>query len=78
MKEVSHYLGNTPAVCRSSYVDPRIVDRYQAGVTISGVVERLAVASPSGRDPLTKLDATEAAVLELLDEAPPVETRAAS
>ena len=22
MKEVSHYLGNTPAVCRSSYVDP--------------------------------------------------------
>lgn len=28
MKEVAHYLGNTPAVVRSSYVDPRVVDRY--------------------------------------------------
>ena len=31
-QEVAHYLGNTPAVCRSSYVDPRVVDHYQAGL----------------------------------------------
>src|SRR5207253_8715264 len=35
MKTVSDYLGNTPAVCRASYVDPRVIDRYHAGVTIA-------------------------------------------
>ena len=27
VKEVSYYLGNTPAVCRASYIDPRVFDR---------------------------------------------------
>jgi DNA topoisomerase IB len=31
VKEVAHYLGNTPAVCRSSYIDPRVFDRYRSG-----------------------------------------------
>ena len=39
---VAAYLGNTPAVCRASYVDPRVIDRYHAGVTIAATVERLA------------------------------------
>src|SRR3954467_4837572 len=26
IKEVARYLGNTPAVCRSSYIDPRVFD----------------------------------------------------
>jgi DNA topoisomerase IB len=34
VKEVAHYLGNTPAVCRASYIDPRIIDAYQGGVII--------------------------------------------
>src|SRR5581483_4518229 len=34
VQEVSHYLGNTPAVCRASYIDPRVFDRYLAGTTI--------------------------------------------
>jgi DNA topoisomerase IB len=42
IQEVSHYLGNTPAVCRASYVDPRVIDRYESGVTIAPVMERLA------------------------------------
>jgi DNA topoisomerase IB len=33
--EVAHYLGNTPAVARASYVDSRVIDRYLAGETIS-------------------------------------------
>jgi DNA topoisomerase IB len=33
--EVSRYLGNTPAVCRRSYVDPRVFDRFRDGRTIS-------------------------------------------
>ncbi len=35
MKQVSSYLGNTPSVARKSYVDPRLVDLFNDGVTIS-------------------------------------------
>ena len=35
MKEVAGYLGNTPAVARTSYVDPRVIDLFNDGVTIS-------------------------------------------
>ncbi len=31
---VAAALGNTPAVCRRSYIDPRVFDRYRDGVTI--------------------------------------------
>jgi DNA topoisomerase-1 len=68
VQEVSRYLGNTPAVCRASYIDPRVFDRYQAGVTIGGVVDALgeqgAVEAP------TSQSVVEAAVLDLLEEEP--------
>lgn len=41
VKEVAHYLGNTPAVARASYIDPRVFDRYQDGLTIAGVLADL-------------------------------------
>ena len=41
IKEVAHYLGNTPAVARSSYIDPRVFDRFDGGVTISGALPEL-------------------------------------
>ena len=34
VKEVAHYLGNTPAVCRASYIDPRVFDAYHGGLVI--------------------------------------------
>lgn len=34
MREVGDYLGNTPAVAKSSYVDPRVIDLFRDGVTI--------------------------------------------
>ncbi len=34
VKTVALALGNTPAVCRRSYVDPRVFDRYREGETI--------------------------------------------
>jgi DNA topoisomerase-1 len=34
VKEVAYYLGNTPAVARNSYIDPRVFDRYRDGQTI--------------------------------------------
>jgi DNA topoisomerase I len=44
MKEVSQELGNTPAVARASYVDPRLIDGYAQGKTISAAVKRAAKA----------------------------------
>lgn len=40
MKEVSSFLGNTPALARTSYVDPRVVDAYQRGKTIAKATRR--------------------------------------
>lgn len=34
MKDVSSYLGNTPTVARKSYVDPRLIDLFNDGITI--------------------------------------------
>ncbi|HWC07807.1 MAG TPA: DNA topoisomerase IB [Solirubrobacterales bacterium] len=34
VKRVAERLGNTPAVCRRSYIDPRVFDRFRNGVTI--------------------------------------------
>jgi DNA topoisomerase I len=34
VREVSEVLGNTPAVARRAYIDPRVFDRYLAGSTI--------------------------------------------
>ena len=35
VRDVSAILGNTPAVARRSYIDPRVIDRYLAGHTVS-------------------------------------------
>ena len=40
MKEVSSFLGNTPTLARSSYVDPRVIAAYESGQTIQGVTRR--------------------------------------
>ena len=35
IKEVAQHLGNTPAVCRSAYVDPRTIESFNRGETIA-------------------------------------------
>jgi DNA topoisomerase-1 len=60
MKEVAEFLGNTPALARSSYVDPRVVDAYEEGRTIRSAVRR-KVRSPDERQAVL-----ERAVLRLL------------
>lgn len=40
MREVAAELGNTPAVARGSYVDPRVVTGYERGVTIAAATRR--------------------------------------
>lgn len=42
MKEVAEELGNTAAVARSSYVDPRVVQGYEEGLTITPAARRAA------------------------------------
>jgi DNA topoisomerase-1 len=65
VKEVAYYLGNTPAVCRASYIDPRVFDRYRDGVTIGGALDRLGDVDFG--EPATQ-GAVEEAVLDLLEE----------
>jgi DNA topoisomerase I len=64
IKEVSRYLGNTPAVARASYIDPRVFDRYDGGRTISGVFDDFAEDTGAWPDVQPKV---EEAVLDLLE-----------
>ena len=64
VKEVAGYLGNTPAVARASYIDPRVFDRFEGGLTIGGVIE-LGEAGDEG-DVGAIHGAAEEAVLDLL------------
>jgi DNA topoisomerase I len=68
IKTVAAYLGNTPAVCRASYVDPRVIDRYQAGLTIGETLAALPAGEPDLAKPRVRTK-IESAVLELLAEA---------
>lgn len=65
IKETAHYLGNTPAVCRASYIDPRIFDAYNAGLVLDQRV--LHEAAEPGLIP-TQHPQIERAVLDLLNE----------
>jgi DNA topoisomerase IB len=72
VKEVARFLGNTPAVCRASYIDPRIFDRFDGGLTIGGVLDRLP-EDPSDWPEIQR--PIEEAVLDLIDrrESPAIE-----
>jgi DNA topoisomerase I len=60
MKQVAEYLGNTPTIARNSYVDPRVIDRYESGETIA------AVLAKRYKTPADRQLALERAVLRLL------------
>jgi DNA topoisomerase I len=66
VKEVAHYLGNTPAVCRASYIDPRVFDRYRSGLTIAGALEQLGQVDEPGEP--AHQGPIEEAVLDLIEE----------
>ncbi|HVM25481.1 MAG TPA: hypothetical protein VM253_08795 [Candidatus Limnocylindrales bacterium] len=63
VKRVAERLGNTPAVCRSSYIHPQILDAYLDGSMLEALRRRAAEElDENGRD----LEAAEAAALGLL------------
>lgn len=45
VRDVARQLGNTPAVARSAYVDPRVIERYEDGRTVG---DELAEAGAGG------------------------------
>jgi DNA topoisomerase I len=66
VKEVAEYLGNTPAVARSSYIDPRLFDRYTSRLTIAPVLDELGDVDVLGEPAFQ--GRVEAAVLELIED----------
>ena len=64
VKTVAAYLGNTPAVARASYIDPRVFDRLRSGWTIADALS--AIGEPDLGNP-RKRARLEAAVLDLLE-----------
>jgi DNA topoisomerase IB len=64
VKEVAYYLGNTPTVARSSYIDPRVFDRFRDGEVID--YRLVAAASERNGDATAIQGPVEKAVLKLL------------
>jgi DNA topoisomerase IB len=63
VRAVAELLGNTPAVARRSYIDPRVFDRYLSGWTIAGALERIPDLDVADDRVRTKI---ERAVVDLL------------
>jgi len=66
IKGVAEYLGNTPAVARASYIDPRVFDRFLSGWTIGALMDRVGREADLADAPTRAR--IEAAVLDLLEE----------
>ena len=63
--EVAYYLGNTPAVARASYIDPRVFDRFHDGETLDTA---LVGAGGDGDEATAIQGPAEKAVLKLLED----------
>ena len=63
IKRVAEHLGNTPAVCRSCYIHPAVVEAYTRGLTIEEFRPRRARRIRGREDEYT---VEEAALLKLL------------
>ncbi|HEX7347100.1 MAG TPA: hypothetical protein VF253_09935 [Candidatus Limnocylindrales bacterium] len=61
VRNVADHLGNTPAVCRASYIDPRVFERFSEGRTVASALEAIPT-----HDAEAALELVEAAVLDLL------------
>jgi DNA topoisomerase I len=64
VKGVAFFLGNTPSVARASYVDPRVLDRFQSGWTIA--IDLRANEDPFAHD--RRRRRLERAVIDLISD----------
>jgi DNA topoisomerase I len=65
IKYVAEHLGNTPAVARSSYVDPRVLERFEQGRTVLAALQKLKAGPGLPADDEQRA-AMEQAVVELI------------
>ncbi|WP_068269438.1 DNA topoisomerase IB [Aldersonia kunmingensis] len=65
MSEVADALGNTAAVARNSYVDPRVVTAFERGKTVSAALRRAAKAKTDDE----RRDIVDRAVIRLIRKA---------
>ncbi|OPC84053.1 DNA topoisomerase [Embleya scabrispora] len=65
VREVADHLGNTPAVARASYIDPRVFDCYERGITVARALTRMGAGMDFGD--LATRGPMERAVLRMLD-----------
>jgi len=65
VKQVSEHLGNTPAVARSSYIDPRVLEQFGEGRTVLPALRKLAGPMPDLTDDATRAH-VERAVVRLI------------
>jgi DNA topoisomerase-1 len=59
-RQAAELLGNTPAVCRANYIDPRVIDHFLDGRTLSTLRTKVEARLEAGHRP------DELAVLALL------------
>lgn len=71
IESVAKKLGNTPTICRKSYVHPAVIDAYFDGDTVKTLEQR---AAREIRENLGRLEPEEAAVLMLLQQRLQAET----
>lgn len=63
IRETARFLGNTPAVCRASYVAPTLLERYERGEVLAHRLPALPNGQPAER---RALERCERALLDLL------------
>lgn len=64
VRHVAEHLGNTPAIARASYIDPRVIDHYLSGVTIRNYLRQ--ISRLLGQPENEHFSPEEIAVLKLL------------
>jgi DNA topoisomerase I len=65
VKQVSEHLGNTPAVARASYIDPRVLEQFAEGRTVLPALRKLEGPMPDLTDDATRAQ-VERAVVKLI------------
>jgi DNA topoisomerase-1 len=74
VKETAAHLGNTPAVCRTSYISPRVLECFERGEVVRADFHSVEELAAHGE---ARLHAVERALLALLTGKKPARRRAA-
>jgi len=69
---VSEQLGNTPTVCRASYIDPRVIDAFERNQRITSAVHS-GIRSLGNALPKVVDEQTAGAALTMVAATPQVE-----